>query len=178
MSTGHVLLGLLATDARHGYDLKRSHDELFPSSRPVAFGQIYATLARLQKKGHVEAVDVEKTDGPERTIYGLTQDGRDELAQWLESVEEPAPFVSNPLALKATMALLAADADVAASYLSRQRTAHVKRMRHYTAVKTKADASLSDVLAADFVLAHLDADLRWLETAIDRIASLEQEVAR
>lgn len=178
MSTGHVLLGLLAAKARHGYSLKQGYDELFPSARPLAYGQIYATLTRLEKKGHVVAAGVEKTDGPERTIYDVTDEGRVALKEWLDVVEDPAPFVSNPLAIKATVALVAADSDVAANYLRNQRAAHVKRMRHYTAMKMDRNAPLSDVLAADFVLAHLDADLRWLETAIDRINALEQEVVR
>ncbi len=177
MSTGHVLMGLLSTRERHGYDLKKDHDERFPAARPLAFGQVYATLERLRKKGHVEAVEIERVEGPDRTVYRLTGDGRAALAEWLSEVEKPSPFVSNPLATKATIALLVADEATAADYLRRQRDAHLARMREYTRLKTDPQASIAEVLGADYAIAHLDADLRWLDTALDRIAALDRSLA-
>jgi DNA-binding PadR family transcriptional regulator len=38
MSVAHVLLGVLAEGAAHGYDLKRAHDAWFPSAKPLAYG--------------------------------------------------------------------------------------------------------------------------------------------
>ncbi|GAB3218600.1 hypothetical protein GCM10027452_40610 [Micromonospora halotolerans] len=35
VSTQHVLLGLLARGPRHGYELKRAHDERLPRARPL-----------------------------------------------------------------------------------------------------------------------------------------------
>jgi hypothetical protein len=32
------------------------------------------------------------------------------------------------------------------------------------------------VIAADYAIAHLDADLRWLRTTLDRVAELRQEI--
>jgi hypothetical protein len=61
-------------------------------------------------------------------------------------------------------------------YLLRQRAAHLERMRELTASKTAAGASVGEVLAADYALHHLDADLRWIETARQRIDELTQEV--
>jgi DNA-binding PadR family transcriptional regulator len=177
VSTPHVILGLLSAGARHGYELKKAHDERFPEARPLAFGQVYATLERLAKKGHVEAAEVERVDGPDRTRYRLTPDGREELSAWLSQVEPPAPFVANPLATKATIALLAADRDTATAYLRRQRDAHLDRMREFTRMKTDPAASIAQVLAADHAIAHLDADLRWLETALDRVVALEEELS-
>lgn len=165
-------MGLLAAGDRHGYDLKRAHDERFAGARPLAFGQVYATLERLEKKGHVEVVDVERIDGPDRTIYRLTDAGRTELEAWVGEVEPPAPFVDNPLATKATIAFLVGDADQASRYLQRQRDAHLDRMREYTRLKTDPSTPTPDVLAADYAIAHLDADLRWLDTALARITAL------
>jgi DNA-binding PadR family transcriptional regulator len=172
MSTGHVLLGLLAGGNRHGYELKKEHDERFQGARPLAFGQVYAALDRLQKKGHVEPIDVERVDGPDRTVYRLTDFGRTELDAWLSAIEPPAPFVANPLATKATIALLVGDPAQAADYLRRQRAAHLDRMRHLTQVKANPTALLPEVLAADYAIVHLDADLQWLDLALDRITAL------
>jgi len=169
-------MGLLSTGERHGYELKKDHDARFPAARPLAFGQIYATLERLQKKGHVESLDVERVDGPDRTVYGLTEAGRVELDGWLSEVESPSPYVANPLATKATIALLVADEATAMDYLRRQREAHLVRMREYTRLKTDPNAAIAEVLGADYAIAHLDADLRWLDTALDRISALNRSL--
>ena len=49
-----ALLGLLDREPSHGYDLKRDYDAYFSRGRPLPFGQVYATLARLAqgRKGH------------------------------------------------------------------------------------------------------------------------------
>jgi hypothetical protein len=49
-------------------------------------------------------------------------------------------------------------------------------MRELTAIKTAPDARLSEVLAADYAIAHLDADLRWIQTTVSRVAELRREV--
>ena len=50
------LLALLADGPAHGYDLKRRLEEGFGSALPpVNAGQIYTTLARLERDGLVEA---------------------------------------------------------------------------------------------------------------------------
>jgi DNA-binding PadR family transcriptional regulator len=176
MSTSHVLLGLLATGPRHGYDLKRAHDERLPRARPLAFGQVYATLARLQRDGFVTPAGQERDGGPDRTAYALTDPGRDALDRWLATVEPPMPYVASSLFAKVVVALLVADVDRARDYLTAQRRAHTARLRELTAVKTAPVASLDDVLAADFAIAHLDADLRWLHTTLDRVADWHREV--
>lgn len=176
VSTPHVLLGLLAGGSRHGYELKRAHDERLPRARPLAFGQVYATLGRLERDGLVAAAGQDRVAGPDRTAYELTGQGRDALDQWLSTVEAPMPYVASTLFAKVVVALLVADADRARSYLIAQRAAHTARLRELTAVKGEPAATLSDVVAADFAIAHLDADLRWLHATLGRVADWHREV--
>ncbi|PZG23212.1 PadR family transcriptional regulator [Micromonospora craterilacus] len=176
MSTSHVLLGLLGAGSKHGYELKRAHDERLPRSRPLAYGQVYATLGRLLRDGLVTATGQDRDAGPERTTYALTDDGRAALDQWLGSVEPPMPHVTGALFTKVVVALLDADVDRAQAYLIAQRRAHTERLRELTAVKTAARATLDDIVAADYAIAHLDADLRWLHTTLSRVADWHREV--
>ncbi|MFJ8831578.1 PadR family transcriptional regulator [Micromonospora aurantiaca] len=176
MSTQHVLLGLLAAGPRHGYELKRAHDERLPRARPLAFGQVYATLARLHRDGLVVPAGQERDGGPDRTAYALTDDGRAALDHWLGTVEPPMPYVASTLFAKVVVALLVADAAQARGYLIAQRRAHTQRLRELTALKTAPGARLDEVVAADFAIAHLDADLRWLHTTLDRVVDWHREV--
>ena len=167
MSIGHVLLGVLASGPAHGYELKREHDQRFPSAKPLAFGQVYATLARLERDGLVEAAESSQDGGPERTAYALTPGGERELAAWLAEAEPAGPYPADDLVRKTVTALrMGADA---AAYLQRQRGAHLRRMRELIALQEKT-ADTSARIAVDHVITHLDADLRWLETAAERVA--------
>src|SRR5215210_5644911 len=71
------LLALLADGPAHGYDLKRRLEEGFGSALPpVNAGQIYTTLARLERDGLVEAERVAQNGRPNKRVYELTADGR------------------------------------------------------------------------------------------------------
>ncbi|WP_329247941.1 PadR family transcriptional regulator [Actinoallomurus sp. NBC_01490] len=174
MSIGHVLLGLLTERPKHGYELKREHDDRFPGVKPIAYGQVYATLQRLERDGKVAVSGTAKEGGPERVVYEITSAGTDEVRRWLAEIEPPAPYVSSALFTRIVLALIAESA--ADGYLLRQRAAHLDRMRELTARKNTAGISAGELLATDYALHHLDADLRWLETARQRIGELTKEI--
>lgn len=171
-----LILGLLCAGPRHGYDLKRAHDQRLPQAKPAAFGQVYATLGRLERDGLVAATGHDRAGGPDRTAYSITERGRQALDAWLDTVEPPAPHVTSALLTKVTVALLAAGKQRARRYLAAQRQAHTARLREYTRLKTRPGIAFADLIAADYAIAHLDADLRWLHTTLDRVAALRQEV--
>ena len=178
MSTAHVLLGLLVEHPQHGYELKQAHDAVLPGAKPLAFGQVYATLGRLERDGLVAPAAAERSGGPDRVSFRVTPAGRRSLHTWLDEIEPPAPRATNALLAKVVVALLAAGDDRARQYLTAQRKAHTQRLRELTRVKTDPHASVSDVVAADYAIAHLDADLRWLDTTLARVADLKDEVRR
>jgi DNA-binding PadR family transcriptional regulator len=66
MTVPYALLGLLEREPSHGYDLKRDYDTYFGRGKPLPFGQVYATLARLARDGKVIAGDAEPGAGPDR----------------------------------------------------------------------------------------------------------------
>ncbi|WP_435199983.1 helix-turn-helix transcriptional regulator [Janibacter sp. GS2] len=176
MTTGHVLMGLLSRGPQHGYDLKRHHDELLPAARPMAFGQVYAALGRLAGKGWVTESVTEQAGGPERTVYELTVAGHTELDAWAAEPDGPADHVANPLATKVAVALLVGGESAARTFLRRQRVAHLERMRELTRTRREAKGDLHRVLAADYALSHLDADVRWMEDALERVHDLEGDL--
>ncbi len=58
--------------------------------------------------------------------------------------------------------------------LANQRTVHLVRMRELTARRRTADAG--DVLAISYELAHLDADLRWIEQSGERLDKMRGDL--
>lgn len=167
MSVSHALLGILARGPAHGYDLKREHDARFPGAKPLAYGQVYATLARLERDGQAEIAETAQGGGPERTVYALTTEGRRSLDDWLGQAEPPGPYPADELVRKTITALhLGTDAT---GILARQRAQHMARMRELVSAQASA-LELGTQIALDHTIAHLDADLRWLETAAARMA--------
>ena len=75
MTVPLTLLSLLEREPSHGYDLKRDYDAYFGRGKPLPFGQVYATLARLARDGKVLAADTEPGAGPDRKRYVITDQG-------------------------------------------------------------------------------------------------------
>lgn len=172
MSLGQTILGLLETRPQHGYDLKRAYDEHFATKRPLAYGQVYATLSRLLKNGMIEVAATEAGAGPERKRYAVTDAGITDVEQWLNQPESPEPYLQSTMYTKVMLALLTGRS--ADEILDVQRTEHLRQMRELT--RRKADGDLADQLICDHALFHLEADLRWLELTAARLSDLAEEV--
>ncbi|QCX28880.1 PadR family transcriptional regulator [Nocardioides jishulii] len=173
MSTSDALLALLEPAPAHGYTLKQDYDRWFAHKRPLAFGQVYATLTRLEKKGFVALADVEAGHGPDRRLYEITPDGVTALDAWVSTPQEPDLFATSTLYARLTVALLSGRD--ATQVLAGQREAHLTRMRELQ--KVRRDASGADLLAVTYELAHLDADLRWIEESGARLDQTRQALA-
>jgi DNA-binding PadR family transcriptional regulator len=172
MTVPLTLLGLLEREPSHGYDLKRDYDEFFGRGKPLPFGQVYSTLARLARDGKVEVGEPEPGAGPERKRYVITKQGVTEVQDWLAEPVYPEPHLQTVLFAKVVLALMTdrpADA-----YLDTQRAAHLQRMRELT--ELKRTGGLIDALLADHGLFHLEADLRWIDLTAARLDALAQVV--
>ncbi|ABW11669.1 transcriptional regulator, PadR-like family [Parafrankia sp. EAN1pec] len=172
MSIGHALLGLLESGPRHGYDLKRSYDDRFGHDRPLHYGQVYATLARLLKNGLVEVDGVTPGGGPDRKRYAITDTGIADVERWLAQPEKPDLYLQSTLYTKIVLALLTGRPAV--DLLDAQRSEHLRLMRELT--RRKVGGDLADQLVCDHALFHLEADLRFLELAAARLDQLAAKV--
>ena len=167
-----ALLGLLDREPSHGYDLKRDYDAYFGRGKPLPFGQVYATLARLARDGKVVAGEVEPGAGPDRKRYVITDAGKSEVEAWLAEPIEPEPHLQTTLFVKVVLALMLSRP--AEDYLDTQRSAHLQRMRELT--ELKRSGSFVDALLADHALFHLEADLHWMDTTAARLDALTNVV--
>lgn len=172
MSTSKTLLGLLEVEPAHGYTLKQRYDEVFSGARPLAFGQVYAALARFEKQGLARVREVGSGSGPERRRYTITAEGVTAVQDWVGRPEPATAYCSSALFAKVSVALLSGrDAE---SVLIAQREVHLARMRDLTRARRSAGAR--ELLVITFELNHLDADLRWIEEAGRRLGEMAGEV--
>ncbi len=166
MTVSHVLLGILEDGPAHGYDLKRIHDDRFAGAKPLAFGQVYAALTKLERDGLVEVAEVLSDGGPERTTYAITHAGRTALTTWVSIPEPAGPYAADELVRKVVTALHLDGG--AAGVLAQQRETHLAEMRRLLTAQSEA-SDLAARIVLDHAVSHLDADLRWLETSTERL---------
>jgi DNA-binding PadR family transcriptional regulator len=173
MSVPMVLLGLLDREPSHGYDLKHDYDAYFGRGRPLPFGQVYATLARLARDGKAMVGEAEPGAGPDRKRYRITDTGKQDVEAWVAEPIPAEPYLQTDLFVKVVLCLMLGRP--AEEYLDVQRAAHLRRMRELTDLKQKGN--LVDALLADHGLFHLEADLRWIDLTEARLEALAEEVA-
>jgi DNA-binding PadR family transcriptional regulator len=158
-----VVLALLAKEPSHGYQLRaRLGAALGPLGDAMNAGQIYVTLARLEKAGLVAC---ERSPGlpdrPDRKVYALTAAGQQRVAGWLAEVSWPRPDLAE-FHLKLVAAAAARLADPIA-IVDAQRRELLRRLREaQRAAMAEPDRSDAALLLEGIVL-RLQADLRWLE---------------
>ena len=172
MSVPLTLLGLLEREPSHGYDLKREYDAYFGRGKPLPFGQVYATLARLTRDGKVVPGEIEPGDGPDRKRYLITDVGKSDVEAWLSEPIKAEPHLQTVLFAKVVLALMLGRS--AERYLDTQRATHLQRRRELT--ELKRTGSLVDALLADYGLFHLEADLRWIDITEGRLPALGEVV--
>jgi DNA-binding PadR family transcriptional regulator len=79
--TGRVILGFLGFEPMSGYEIKSFVDNSTRFFWAASYGQIYPELKRLAEDGLIEGED-QAHGGRKRTIYSLTEAGREALDEW------------------------------------------------------------------------------------------------
>ncbi|MET9272895.1 PadR family transcriptional regulator [Kribbella sp. NPDC003557] len=158
-----AVLAMLAKEPSHGYELRaRLRRSLGPFGEPMNPGQIYVTLARLEKAGLVVC---ERTDGanekPDRKVYAVTPAGQERVAAWLTEVGWPKPdLVEFHLKLVAAAASRLAD-PVELVAAQRRELLRTLREAQQSALVEPTDSPATALLEG--VVLRLQADLRWLD---------------
>jgi DNA-binding PadR family transcriptional regulator len=83
MTLEFAILGFLNYSPLTGYDLKKIFDNSIRHFWQADQSQIYRTLARLSDQGFVTVEKVEQTTRPDRKVYSITENGRQEFHRWL-----------------------------------------------------------------------------------------------
>jgi len=84
-STEMLLLSLLESRPRHGYEIGKAIELRSEGRLKFALPTLYPTLLRLENRGWIKGRWVEKAGERERCFYRLTPEGRRVLAQQRET---------------------------------------------------------------------------------------------
>jgi DNA-binding PadR family transcriptional regulator len=164
-----LFLALLAGDGVHGYELKQSLEQEFGELLPALnAGQIYSTLARLERDGLVVGKSVEG-DSRRKRVYELTEEGRAALDRWIAS-PVPGTRLKDEFFMKFAVLASAGLADPRA-LIDGQRREYMQSLRDLDAVLAANGKGAAAELLVEGALLHLKADLEWLELIEDRMSA-------
>jgi DNA-binding PadR family transcriptional regulator len=171
------LLALLERGPMYGWKLRAEFEASTGSTWPLNIGQVYTTLARLERDGLVEPVGEADAEG--RVTYRITAAGRAEVARWFETPVGRESRPRDELAIKLAMAITTPGVD-AHRVIQTQRTATLRTLQDLTRLKAGADevADAAWLLVLESMIFKAEAEVRWLDHCEVRIASTPPAPAR
>jgi DNA-binding PadR family transcriptional regulator len=164
------ILAMLASSPAHGYELKRELEQHFGAALPpLNTGQIYTSLARLERDGLVDADRVAQDSRPNKRVYRLTAQGQAALEEW---VTQPTPGtrLRDEFFMKLVLAGRAGIADPRV-LIERQRGAYLQALRDLDHLSGAANGDWAESLLIEGAALHLEADLKWLALCEERLTA-------
>ncbi|HEU4912841.1 MAG TPA: PadR family transcriptional regulator, partial [Actinomycetes bacterium] len=138
-------------------------------------GQVYTTLARLERDGLVESAG---EDAEGHAIYRITAAGRSEVRDWFGTPVSRTSPPRDELAIKLAMAVTVPGVDVRA-VVQQQRTATIRALQDYTRLKSRAGTEepheMAWLLVLDSLVFAAEAEVRWLDHCEARLARAAAE---
>lgn len=163
LTPDEVLLGILAAEACHGYQLLEHfrHPAALGKVWNLSTSQLYNVLKRLGKNEWVIGREIQSDDAPPRTEYQVTAAGKQQFEQWLYAAT-PSASVRR----------------VRVEFLSRLYVARLLNLPTQRIVRNQKNACQQErqallderensepgigYLAVELHLAQLDAILQWI----------------
>jgi DNA-binding PadR family transcriptional regulator len=166
MSVRHALLALLSEGPKYGLQLREEFEANTGQVWPLNVGQVYTTLARLERDGLVESSGADE-DGPQKN-FRITPEGQHELADWLRTPPDLTSPPRDELVIKVLVAAQVPGVDVH-GVIQVHRRSLVELMQQWTRIKEDAaESDLGLALVIDAELFRLDSVIRWLDAADGR----------
>jgi DNA-binding PadR family transcriptional regulator len=165
MSIRQAMLALLEQEPMYGYQLRVEFERRTGSTWPLNVGQVYTTLARLERDGLVEGTG---SDDEGHLMYRVTEPGRVEVASWFTTPVARTQPARDELAIKLALAVTVPGVDVS-TVIQRQRSTTMAALQDYTRLKhtgpdnTDASPDLAWGLVLDSLVFAAEAEIRWLD---------------
>ena len=168
MSVRQGLLALLNQRPMYGAQLRSEFENRTGGTWPLNVGQVYSTLARLERDELVEAAGGPDEEG--RIAYRLTAAGREAVGRWWMTPVDRSDHPRDELAIKLALAVTVQDVDVPAvvqaprTQSQRRRPDHTRRKQRAT-----AEADLAWLLVLEHLVFTAEAEVRWLDHVESRL---------
>ncbi len=161
-----LLLGLLSGTAMHGYQLNEVIETRLKRIAGLKPSTAYSALDRLATLGLVGVTTERVGRRPERKVYALTESGRDRFRDLLRAnlASADVPIYTGEHGILFLRALAAGEAR---ELLRQRRDATSARLPEVERLRDSHPATSPARLTADHALAHLEAEVAWLDRVLE-----------
>ena len=167
MSIRNSMLALLADQPMFGAQLRSEFERRTGGTWPLNVGQVYTTLARLERDGLVEPAAAPDEEG--RITYRLTAAGAQEASRWWQDPVSRDSAPRSELAIKLALAVTVPGVDVA-TVVHVQRAATILQLQELTKLKradrqagSRSDTGVAWSLILENLIFLAEAEVRWLD---------------
>ena len=160
----NTILGLLAAEARHGYQLLdcfRDPTQLAEVWH-LSTSQLYAVLKRLDTQGFISGQELVSDEAPTRMEYRLTDAGYKQLHSWLND-ENPSASIRSVRVEFLSRLYVARLLDIPTIPIVKRQKAACRIQRSELIIQRDKLGPGIGYLALELVIAQLDAVLPWID---------------
>lgn len=177
LSPEYPILGLLAQQPAHGYELHQRLESELGQIWRVSLSQVYNILNRLENRGLIYGKTEPQERLPDRRLFHLTDSGRAHFEAWLM-----APCGSSVKAVRVdflTRLYFARqkDARLTVELVARQTVVIRQGLERLQAERQAApEPGTINLLGLDLRIRQLDSVLSWLENIAQRLEDPENNI--
>ncbi|MBV8995853.1 MAG: PadR family transcriptional regulator [Pseudonocardiales bacterium] len=172
------VLGQLAREPMHGHEIRRQaqldRTELWAEVKP---GSLYGALHRLVAEGAIEVLRTEQSGGPARTVYVITEMGRQELDAQRDSALRRIELRPDPvdLALQYTDGLTEEELT---AMIADRRAMLAARLAAWQHQRERAEPYLQGLEPMTFThtALRLQAEIDWHDQLLEQLAKLLADI--
>ena len=174
VSLKYGVLGLLAEEPLHGYEVKNRFEAMLGGTWEVNIGQVYTTLQRLERDGLVRPVGKRGDRG--KLLYELSEQGRKSLDGWMAEPEAGPQELREEIYVKLLLATRLANGNLG-PLLGRQKRAYLQRLRDLNRIEERArqDGRMDLARLVRGALLHTEADIKWIDELSEMDTSGESQ---
>jgi DNA-binding PadR family transcriptional regulator len=169
---GLAVLSALVLRPMYPYEMA-SHLRAWGKDRDmrIKWGSLYTVVRNLERHGFIEAVETLRAGArPQRTVYRITEAGRDELVDWVRELIS-TPEREQPR-FEAGLSVLAVLSPEQATALLRERLRVLDEQiaeQRAALAGHRAETPRLFLVEAEYDLAIRDAEATWLRSLLDEL---------
>ncbi len=186
MSLEYAILGVLQYKPVSGYDIKKILDTSINHFWSADQSQIYRTLNKMEKDEQINMELVIQSDKPNSKVYHITEKGKEEFLNWLNSpmtmVEHRIPwlmqfFFAAQLSDEAIISILEQVSEQIKKRIDVNASNNLRDAKSYKIAFTERDLFFME-LTHDYGLMIHRSILQWVEKTILQIQKKEHPASR
>lgn len=135
MTLTHAIATILLQADHTGYEISKEFDEKVSCYWQATSQQIYRELGKMQEQGLVRAAILPQTGRPDKKIYALTDQGREELIHWIMTPSEPTA-VREGLLVKVRSGFIVPP-EILVTEIRRRQQMHQQKLSYYHSLETQ-----------------------------------------